>query len=82
MKTQIEIFTQPTCVDCQTAKAYFQQRGIEYVEHNIEDPESFHELHTRVNRVATPTIFIADRVFFGFANNREEIEIALTEMMK
>ncbi len=57
--TGIEIFSQPNCQHCNTAKALLESKDIEYRELNIADPKNLREFVKRLPRVRSlPQIFV------------------------
>lgn len=57
--SKIEIFSQPNCQYCQMAKSLLESKGIEYIKHNIADPENMREFAARLPRVRSlPQVFI------------------------
>jgi glutaredoxin 3 len=57
--SKIEIFSQPNCQYCQAAKSLLEGMGIEYIEHNIVDPQNMREFAKRLPRVRSlPQVFI------------------------
>ncbi len=80
---EIVIYTQPTCADCRSAKAYFDSRGVPYVEKDVTaDPKALEELKGRIGRMLTPTLVYGDEVLLGFAANRERIEAWVRELVE
>ena len=71
----ITIYTQPSCADCASLKAFLRQRGVDFVEKDVTaDPEAMDELRELAGRFATPAIVLNDEVILGFAPNRERVE--------
>lgn len=74
---QIKIYTSNTCGYCHAAMDYFNEKGLEYEEHNISiDKDAKKEL-IKMGYMGVPIIFIGDEIIEGF--NREKIENALAE---
>ncbi|MAQ77334.1 NrdH-redoxin [Candidatus Campbellbacteria bacterium] len=72
MKT-VEIYSTPTCHFCHMAKDYFQEKNIEYTEHNVaEDQEKRAEMMEATGQMGVPQIKIGDQMIVGF--NESEIE--------
>jgi len=66
-------------MDCDAAKSYFAERGIEYVEKNIAtSSKARRELLRLSGFAAVPTIVIGREVIWGFAANWERIEASLS----
>jgi glutaredoxin 3 len=70
----ITIYTSSTCADCQSAKEFLIEKGIEFEEKGIEDPKSREELMEKYKRMAVPTIIINDEVILGFSQNMGRIK--------
>ena len=63
----VTIYSASWCVPCQTAKKWFDDKGIEYIEKQVDDandPSIFEEF-TAAGFSATPTIIINDQVIVG-----------------
>jgi glutaredoxin 3 len=68
-------------MDCDAAKSYFAERGIEYVEKNIATSSKARRELLRLSGIAAvPTIVIGREVIWGFAANRERIEASLSRV--
>lgn len=64
---QITIYTTPTCVYCNAAKAFFKEKGIEYTEHNVAaDTEKRKEMIERSGQMGVPVIDIGGELVVGF----------------
>lgn len=73
--TNIEVYTTPTCEDCKNFKKFLNEYQLPYTEYDIADHSDHAEtLRKRSGKNLVPTIFIDDRIFFGFVFNRQEIE--------
>lgn len=45
-KVQLELYTRPTCSDCQAGKAFLERHHVSYINHDLsEEPEK--EKHLR-----------------------------------
>ena len=73
----ITVYHSPTCPDCANARKQFAEWGIELFEKDINEPEVGRELLEELGVSVVPTIVIGERVFTGFARNRDEIARAL-----
>lgn len=60
-------------MDCQAAKRFFSQNGVEFEDKNVEEPKFRDELVEKYGRMATPTIIIDHEVILGFGINKEKI---------
>ncbi|MCC5911382.1 MAG: glutaredoxin family protein [Clostridiaceae bacterium] len=75
MAKEVTVFTSNTCPHCVTAKEYFQSKGIEYTERNIqEDPEARKELMKK-GIMAVPVVEIDGETIVGF--DKEKVEALL-----
>ncbi|WP_175987672.1 glutaredoxin family protein [Bacillus sp. Marseille-Q1617] len=81
----LELYTRPTCSDCQAAKEYLAEHDIDYVHKNVgEDAMLEKELiDIAGSRIVPSFVFykkglLGKKKFvknlIGFENNREEIE--------
>ena len=71
------IYSASWCAPCQTAKKWFDNKGIAYVEKLVDDENdpSILKEFTEAGYMATPTILINDRVIVG--HNPKKYEEAL-----
>jgi glutaredoxin len=77
---KVVIYTSPNCNDCHALKDFLSERGVLFIEKNIADDKSAREeLANKYGRMATPTIVIGEKMFLGFAENRQMIEKLLKE---
>ncbi|KOR89183.1 glutaredoxin family protein [Paenibacillus solani] len=74
MNHSVEIYTIPTCSDCNYAKRYFREHEITYKDYNCEEDIKYaEEVYNLTGKQVVPTIVIDDQVFIGFAENLTEI---------
>lgn len=74
------LFTMTANADGEAALAFFLARGVRVDVRDVgKDEEASLELFNLAGRLAVPTVVIDERVFLGFAENREEIESLLRE---
>jgi glutaredoxin 3 len=67
-KKPVDIYTTPTCHFCHEAKAFFESRGIKYIEKDVTQPDHRAELKERCPSCrAVPQIFIGQRRYEGAA---------------
>lgn len=72
MAKEVVVYTSDTCPHCYTAKDYFNDRGIEFVEKNIQkDPAARQELMAK-GIMAVPVVVIDGETIVGFDQNRVE----------
>jgi len=72
LSADIEIYTTTQCSYCKAAKAYMDERGIEYLEKNVEtDLEARKEFHARGGR-GVPYLYVYGEPMRGFNPDRFE----------
>jgi glutaredoxin len=72
------VYSLPTSVDCQAARSFFLENGIEFEDKNVEEPEFRDELVKEHHSLTLPTIVIGGEVILGFGINKNRI----TEKLK
>ena len=81
----LELYTRPTCSDCQAAKDYLNERNIDYVHKDVGEEERFETELKEVSgsRIVPSFAFYKkglfgkkklEKNFIGFENNKEEIK--------
>ena len=79
----ITIYSTTWCPDCRRAKNFLKERGVSFVEINIEDDPDAEDLVLKVNqgRCKVPTIQVGDRYFacspFSAQKLASELDIPL-----
>lgn len=77
-KGSVQMYTIPTCSDCNNAKRYFKDHQVPYTEYNCEEDASYgEEVRKLTGKQIVPTIVMDGKVFIGFADNFTEINKAL-----
>lgn len=82
---QLELYTRPTCSDCQAGKAFLAKHHISYVSHDLsEHPEKEKNLRKLTGARMVPAFVFKDKslrgklskpkVLIGFENNIDEIK--------
>lgn len=82
---QFELYTRPTCSDCQEAKAFLAENNIPYIDYDLsKEPEKEKELiKVSGSRVVPAFVFKQNsilglkskpKVFIGFERNEDEIK--------
>ncbi|HLR66841.1 MAG TPA: glutaredoxin family protein [Virgibacillus sp.] len=82
---QLELYTRPTCSDCQEGKAFLGDHHIPYTNYDLsEQPEMEKDLRKLTGTRMVPTFvfkekslrgkFRKPKVLIGFENNLEEIK--------
>ncbi|MCA1061278.1 glutaredoxin family protein [Rossellomorea aquimaris] len=80
----LELYTRPTCSDCQAAKEYLNEQKIDYVHKNVGEEEGYErELKEISGSRIVPSFAFYEKGLFGkkklvknfigFENNKEEI---------
>ncbi len=80
----LELYTRPTCSDCQDAKAFLTKHGISYTEYDLsEQPDKENKLIKVSGARIVPAFVFKDKspvgflrkptVLIGFAQNYDEI---------
>ena len=84
-KVQLELYTRPTCSDCQAGKVFLAAHGIPYTNYDLsEQPEKEKTLRKLTGTRIVPAFVFKDKslrgrwskpkVFIGFENNIDEIK--------
>ncbi len=64
---QVTIYSTPTCVYCNAAKAFFKEKGVAYTEHNVAaDAEKRKEMIDKSGQMGVPVIDIDGQLVIGF----------------
>lgn len=64
---KVEIYTTPTCPYCHAAKSLLRDKGVEYEEITVLDPDLRQQMTQRANgRRTVPQIFIGDTHVGGY----------------
>ena len=64
---KVIIYTTPTCQYCKLAKAYFQEKGVEYEEKDVlTDLQARKEMIEKSGQLGVPVITIGNNVVIGF----------------
>ncbi|HYQ48387.1 MAG TPA: glutaredoxin family protein [Thermodesulfovibrionales bacterium] len=61
---------------------FLSAEGISFTEKNVSDSAVREEMIAKFGRMATPLAVIGGKRFWGFAQNRAEIEKLVREMKK
>jgi len=63
---KVKIYTKPTCPFCVKAKAILQQKGIEFVDHDVSaNPQLRAEISNSVGGYGTVPMIFLDGKFIG-----------------
>lgn len=56
------IYSTPTCQYCQSAKEFFDEKGVEYTEHDVsEDADKRSEMIEMTGQMGVPVIKVGDQ---------------------
>ena len=67
MGKQVTIYSTPSCHFCHAAKAYFDEHGVAYTDHNVlDDTAKRQEMIDMTGQMGVPVIRIGDDVVVGF----------------
>jgi glutaredoxin 3 len=67
MEKQVTIYSTPSCHFCHAAKAFFDETGVQYEDHNVLDNmEKRQEMIDMTGQMGVPVIRIGDDVVVGF----------------
>ncbi len=73
----VTIYTTPTCVYCNMAKAFFAENNIAYTEKNVaEDQNAMKEAVEKSGQMGVPVIDIDGQILVGFDKKK------LSELLK
>ena len=76
MMAKVLIYTTPTCVYCNMAKAFFKENNIKYEEFNVaEDSDKAREMIEKTGQQGVPVIDIDGKLIIGF--DKEAVKEAL-----
>ncbi len=68
---QVTIYSTPTCVYCNAAKAFFKEKNVAYTEHNVgADAEKRKEMIEKSGQMGVPVIYVGDQLTVGFDEGR------------
>lgn len=71
----VEIYTSDTCGYCHSAKDYFNQNNVKFIEHNISSDVSARKELMKKGYRSVPVIVIGDEEILGF--DKEKISSLL-----
>ena len=68
---KITIYTTPTCVFCNMAKAFFKENKIDYSEKNVAvDSQAVEEMIKKSGQLGVPVIDVDGEIIVGFDKPR------------
>ncbi len=79
LNESVVMYSTLCCPDCRRAKAFLKERGVEFVEVNIEGNPEAEGLVLRVNngRRKVPTLQVGDRYFACSPFNAQQLALEL-----
>ena len=61
------IYSTPSCVYCNAAKAFFKEKGVQYTEYNVAaDAEKRKEMIEKSGQMGVPVLVIDGQMIVGF----------------
>lgn len=75
----VAIYTTPSCQYCKKTKAFFDEHGIEYTEHDVsEDQEKRQEMVEKSGQMGVPVTIVGEEIITGFDEEKlkQELELA------
>jgi glutaredoxin 3 len=71
-----KVYSTPTCPYCTMAKAFLEEKGVEYEDIDVsKDPEAARQITEKSGQMGVPQIVIGEKIIVGF--DKEGIEKAL-----
>ncbi len=68
---QVILYTTPTCTYCKSAKAFFEEHGVDYEEIDVsQDIQKAQELIEKTGQTGVPVIEIDGEIIIGFDKRR------------
>lgn len=68
--SKVTVYTSSTCPHCTTAKEYLKEKGVEFIEKNVQtDSEARKELIQK-GYMGVPVIVVDDQEIQGFDKNK------------
>ena len=69
--SQVILYTTPTCTYCRSAKAFFEEHGIDYEEIDVSrNIEKAQEMVEKSGQTGVPVIEIDGEIIIGFDKRR------------
>ncbi len=66
MKT-VTVYSTPSCVYCKMAKAYFDQKGVQYIDKDVMvDEVAREEMIKKTGQLGVPVLDIGGSIIIGF----------------
>ncbi len=67
------VYSLPTSTDCQRARQFFSENGIQFEVRNVEEQKFKNELVTGYHSLTLPTIVMDNEIVLGFGINKNRI---------
>lgn len=75
--TSVQIYTTESCGYCKKAKAHMQEKGIQYVEYDVEKDESARDAFRKYGGRGVPLMVVGEKVIHGYdADELDELVAA------
>ncbi len=66
-KSEVTIYSTPSCHFCHMAKEFFKANNVAYTEHDVaSNPEKRKEMVDKSGQLGVPVILIDDELIIGF----------------
>jgi len=67
----VTIYSTPTCSYCKAAKEFFDEKGVEYTEHDVATDEAKrNEMIEKSGQMGVPVIMVDDELIVGFDQSK------------
>ncbi|MBU2700073.1 glutaredoxin-like YruB-family protein [Sporomusaceae bacterium BoRhaA] len=66
----VKVYTINGCSWCEKTKSYLAQKGVNYIEVNVEDVDGLKELMTISGQQSVPVLDIGGKVVIGFDRSK------------
>jgi len=77
-RTDLLVYSTPTCPDCHALKAWLNERGIPFSECDLTNPAVAEEAKARTGVRVAPITIAGDVVLYGsFATQKPQLELLL-----
>ena len=71
MDKRVTIYSTPTCHFCQLAKEFFDEKGVEYTNHDVSvDMEKRKEMIEKSGQMGVPVIYVDEEMAVGFDKDK------------
>lgn len=66
----VTVYTSSTCPYCTLAKEYLDEKGIDYIEKNVQKDEEARKELMGMGHMGVPVVIIADEEIVGFDKDK------------